>query len=147
MYNTSKNKKGTPTLRSISKLKDDLDKIFSLFIRLRDADNEGNCKCCTCGKYTIWNKNTDCGHFITRGALATRWEDKNCAAQCKSCNGFKGGEQDIFGKYIDKRWGEGTAEILQIKRHNSFKLDRIWMGEFIRIYTEKVNHLKSIKGL
>ena len=37
-------------MATISKLKKKLDKIFSEYIRLRDCDYKGNCKCISCGK-------------------------------------------------------------------------------------------------
>ena len=37
-------------MKTISKLKKELDKWFSLFIRLRDATDEGLVQCFTCGK-------------------------------------------------------------------------------------------------
>ena len=43
-------------LKSISKLKKELDKWFSLFIRLRFATKEGACQCFTCGKVAHYKK-------------------------------------------------------------------------------------------
>lgn len=38
--------------------KDKLDRIFSEYIRLRDADNNGYIRCISCGKIVFW-KDTD----------------------------------------------------------------------------------------
>lgn len=47
---------------------------------------------------------------MSRGCMSTRWEENNCAAQCKYCNGFRSGEQYQFAKNLDEKHGEGTAD-------------------------------------
>ena len=47
---------------TISKLKKKLDKIFSEFIRRRNADHLGRVKCFTCGVEKHW-KEQQAGHF------------------------------------------------------------------------------------
>jgi hypothetical protein len=49
-----------------SGLKTKLDDIFSLYIRLRDATDEGYVQCFTCGKVTYFQKGMQCGHFESR---------------------------------------------------------------------------------
>tara|TARA_R110000796_G_scaffold27488_10_gene75770 strand:- start:411 stop:638 length:228 start_codon:yes stop_codon:yes gene_type:complete len=39
-----------------------LDTVFSLYIRLREADNE-MVECYTCGKISHYKKGMQCGHF------------------------------------------------------------------------------------
>ena len=92
-----------------------LDKEFSLYIRRRQSVN-GIVKCFTCGKSDHW-QNMDCGHFQSRKHYATRWDEKNCQVQCKGCNVFRYGEQFLFGKNLDKLYGEGSAhQLLQESR-------------------------------
>ena len=90
-----------------------LDKVFSQFIRQRDANSKGICTCATCSKQ-LPIKEIHCGHFMSRRSMATRWHPLNCASQCPSCNTFNQGRQYEFSKYIDKRFGEGTAEMLSL---------------------------------
>ena len=59
---------------------DKADKWFSIYIRLRDANNEGICSCITCGKMFLW-KNVDCGHYVKRQFQGTRFNEKNSHAQ------------------------------------------------------------------
>ena len=59
---------------SPNKLKKELDMVFSLFIRAKYPK-----VCYTC-KAT--DKTLQCGHFITRNHLATRWLESNCRPQC-----------------------------------------------------------------
>ena len=88
------------------------DRLFSLWIRQRDAV-DGICKCITCGTPYPW-RSIHCGHFMSRGRESTRYHEKNTGCQCVSCNTFNQGRQFEFGLYIDKRYGEGTAEKLSI---------------------------------
>ena len=56
-------------------LKAKLDRIFSEYIRLRDANPQGYTVCISCGKIVPW-KESDCGHFINRSHMATRFKDR-----------------------------------------------------------------------
>lgn len=88
----------------------ELDRVFSIWIRKRDRN------CITCGSI----KQLQCGHFVSRRFFATRWDEKNCAAQCVSCNVFNQGVQHKFGQEIDKKYGAGTADKLWIQSRNRF---------------------------
>lgn len=88
------------------------DKWFSIWVRLRDADENGLAKCCTCGKM-IDVKYSDCGHFIKRQHMATRFDERNCACQCKKCNGFEQGRDVEFAEFIEKKYGGSV--LIQLK--------------------------------
>ena len=104
-----------------SKLVKKLDTIFSLYIRLRYAENE-IVECFTCGKQAHYKDNMQCGHFQSRRHYATRWNSINCQVQCKSCNVFQYGEQFVFGLRLNAKYGEGTAKKLQQKAKQLVKL-------------------------
>lgn len=93
------------------KLKDSIDKYFSLYIRLRYADEYGNTKCYTCDRVLPYKK-VHAGHFMSRGKLSTRWDDRNVQVQCYGCNISRYGNQYEFGKRLDKTYGEGFADYL-----------------------------------
>lgn len=119
--------------KSINQLVADLDKVFSIFIRLRDIDADGFSYCVTCGK-PMTLKTSQCGHFISRRHFATRWEEKNCAAQCYACNMHNQGRQYEFGLAIDNRFGVGTAQKLLIQSKNKFKKDKSILQILINKY-------------
>ena len=73
-------------MKTISKLKKELDKWFSLYIRLRDATDEGLVQCFTCGKVSHYKSGMQNGHFQSRKHLSTRWSETNCQVQCVGCN-------------------------------------------------------------
>ena len=135
-------------MKSISKLKKELDKFFSLFIRLRDAtDHEGLCQCITCGKVSHYKKGIQNGHFQSRRFMATRYEEQNCSSQCIACNLYRGGEQYRFALAIDSKYGEGTAQELEFLAKTSIKKIRVEYEEDIRYYKTLVNNLKKEKGI
>lgn len=101
---------------------------FSKYIRQRDADENGNCSCITCGLIRQW-KQMDCGHGIGRQHWGTRYNEKNNHAQCKRCNGFEGGKREVYKIEVDKRYGSGTWDKLELlsrvvsKKPSQFEVD------------------------
>ena len=70
-------------MKTISKLKKELDKWFSLYIRLRKATDTGLAQCYTCGKVDHYKK-LQCGHFQSRKFLPTRFNEQNCQVNALS---------------------------------------------------------------
>ena len=132
-------------MKTLSKLKKELDKWFSLYIRLRHASKDGIVKCFTCDKTkTAHYKKMHAGHFQSRKHHATRWHEDNVQVQCPKCNLFGQGEQYTFGKLLDVRVEEGTAEKLNLLATKStIKFMRCDYEELIKKYKEKVNALKA----
>ncbi len=117
-----------------------LDTLFSLYIRLRESDNE-MVKCFTCGKVSHYKKNMQCGHFQSRSAYSTRWDITNCQVQCYGCNVMQQGRQYQFGLNLEKKYGEGTAEKLLIKSKQTVKYSNEDLQELIQYYNNLVNQL------
>ena len=117
-----------------------LDTIFSQYIRMRNANANGIAECVTCGKKDHW-KSMDCGHFMSRKHLSTRWHEDNCQVQCKSCNVFRYGEQYKYSLWLGKK----KAEKLYLLSKTTLKLFDHDLLDMIKIYEEKVKVLK--KGL
>src|SRR5688500_14823181 len=91
-------------------MKDDkLWKIFSEYIRLRDANADGYCVCITSGRLIHW-KDCDAGHFISRRHMATKYDEQNVHAQRRFDNRFAAGEQFVYARAIDAKYGKGTAD-------------------------------------
>jgi hypothetical protein len=132
-------------MKSISKLKKELDKWFSLYIRLRYSEN-GLCQCFTCGKVDHYKK-LQCGHFQSRRHHATRWNEQNCQVQCVKCNMFEQGEQWKFGISLNAKYGEGTSNELEFLAHTTVKKNRVEYEDDIRYYKAVVENLKKEKGI
>lgn len=128
-------------------MKDDkLWKVFSIYIRMRDADKNGNIKCITSGRIIHW-KMADAGHFIPRRHMATKFDERNVHGQSRNSNRFNAGEQFVYAKNIDKKLGEGMADRLlalsrTTKKFHSFEIDAL-----TEHYKKEVARLKQEKGL
>jgi hypothetical protein len=125
-----------------SKVVKKLDAVFSEYIRLRNADKNGNVTCFTCGKVEYWKrKGMQAGHFQSRKHYATRWDEINVQVQCSGCNVFKYGEQYKFALNLDKQFGDGTAEELFIKAKEIVKFSTKELETLITYYKDQVNLL------
>ena len=119
-----------------------LDKIFSIWIRSKDADHAGMVECFTCGVTKSWKYEIDAGHFMGRGKYATRWDEQNVKPQCKSCNGFRSGEQYLFSKHLDEEYGKGTSDELVYQSNQLAKFTNDELLKKIEHFTELVKSLK-----
>ncbi|MBC8475089.1 MAG: recombination protein NinG [Bacteroidetes bacterium] len=134
--------------KTISKLKKELDTIFSVFIRLREANEYGYCQCFTCGVVRHYKDGMQNGHFQSRKHLSTRFsEDGNCEVQCVSCNIFGSGQQWKFGMNLDAKYGEGRAVELEFLARTTLKISRAEYEEKISYYKNLVENLKEEKGI
>ncbi len=115
-----------------------LDAIFSEYIRLRTANANGFVECVTCGKQDHW-RSMDCGHFISRKFMSTRWHEDNCQVQCKSCNVFRYGEQYKYSLWL----GAEKSDHLYRLSKQTLKLFDYDIQDMIEIYKEKVAELKK----
>ena len=134
-------------MKTISKLKKELDKWFSLYIRLREATSEGMVQCFTCGKVAHYKKGMQNGHFQSRRYHSTRWDERNCQVQCVGCNMFKSGEQWQFGMQLNGKYGVGTSNELEYIARQIQKFSRVDYEDKISYYKTLVNKLKKQKGI
>lgn len=132
----------------ITPLKTKLDNIFSLYIRLREATDEGFVQCFTCGKVRYFQDYMQCGHFQSRRHIATRFDEQNCQVQCANCNGnYNKGEQFKFSLALDSKYGKGTAEDLLYKAIKTLKIMPHEYKEKISYYKLIVENLLKEKNL
>jgi hypothetical protein len=122
-----------------TKLVKKLDTVFSQYIRQVNSVNE-IATCFTCGKQDHW-KNLQNGHFQSRRHYSTRWDEVNCQVQCAGCNVFKYGEQFIFGKNLDKRFGEGTSIELHQRANEIIKITNSELEDWIFKYQNLVSNM------
>tara|TARA_R100001244_G_C5130156_1_gene125564 strand:- start:361 stop:768 length:408 start_codon:yes stop_codon:yes gene_type:complete len=126
--------------KSLAKLKKEVDKWFSLYVRLKNALPNGLVICWTCSSVKHY-KEMHAGHFQSRRFLATRWNEENVMVQCPKCNLFSQGEQYIFGKLLDARIAEGTSDKLHKLARTTIKFMRCDYIEMIELYKCKAKKL------
>lgn len=121
---------------------------FSLYIRLRDAAPfTGLCVCITCG-HAYHYKQMDAGHFIAwNKGNATKYHEQNVNAQCKRCNGFGAGEQYVYAKAIDRKYGPGTADRLFVASKTSKKFFPFELKELAKYWKKLALQLKAEKKI
>lgn len=122
--------------KALKKFIREADRAFSIFVRFSASDYRGKVFCVTCGAQESWC-DVDCGHYEERGNFAIRYELKNCGPQCKKCNQAKGGMKEVFGQYIEQKYGAGTCKYLKSLTRSNFKIEREWLKGIIEKFTIK----------
>jgi hypothetical protein len=126
---------------SFQNLVDDLDQVFSQYIRLRDSDENGIATCFTCGAKAPYKEHQN-GHFIPRRHLATRWHEQNCQDQCPGCNEFKAGNLDAFEKNLEILQ-PGLPDMLRELSNEVTKPTRDELKQLIMNYRLKVRNMEK----
>ncbi len=98
-------------------LRDDLDYVYSQWVRISASGSDGMCECYTCGKIYRY-QNMDCGHFIPRDNNGTRFLPENTKPQCKTCNQYKDGNEEAFAIHLELD-GISVAWLRQVGREVS----------------------------
>lgn len=119
-----------------SKLVKKLDTVFSQYIRLSNADNNGYCTCVTCNKTFFW-KEIQAGHFMSRKHYSTRWDERNVKPQCLRCNIYNQGEGYLYSLYL----GDKLSKKLLEESRELRKFTNIELEEMIADYSERVKKL------
>lgn len=96
--------------------KDTAWKWFSLYIRLRDAMQNGYVKCCTCSVIKHFKIDMSAGHYYTKGAFKRiEFDERNVHSQCfYSCNKMKSGNLSIYTEYMKNRYGTEIFDQLHL---------------------------------
>lgn len=96
--------------RTRASWKKEADMWFSRFIRQRD---KGRC-------YTCPNSNDpkkmQCGHFVPRQYISTRYDEINNHCQCYACNMLYNGQPDIYAINLKRDYGNDIIEKLNALR-------------------------------
>jgi hypothetical protein len=126
-------------LEPVKILIDDYDIIFSQLIRLMYADEHGQVKCYTCETVKHW-KHMQCGHFVSRAEMPTRFSVKNCRPQCKVCNEDKRGNLAVFAERLEAD-EPGIVAILQEQARGIQDYGRDELKALIADSTRRVKQL------
>lgn len=119
-----------------------LDHVFSTYIRLRDADEDGKIHCPLCPEKVYW-KSADAMHYVRRANHATRWHEKNVNGGCFTCNRIRGGELDVYAVWLDNKYGPGTSDELRRLGRTHVKFSESELREKIAHYRSLVRELKK----
>ena len=116
-------------------LEDELDKVCSEYVRLRDK------KCVCCGStYRL-----ECGHFVKRSNQFLRFDTVyNLNAQCHRCNGLHNSDRSAYTTYLVRKHGAGIVEVLKKASpltHFSWSIPEL--REMLQRMKQKLSDLKG----
>lgn len=123
---------------------DKLDRIFSKYIRLRDAMPSGFIRCISCGQIKEFDR-FDCGHYYSRMHMSTRWDEDNCNAECSLCNRFSAEHLIGYRENLIKKIGENRFKLLEVKAHQTKQWSEFELKMLCEYYQKKVKELSKEK--
>lgn len=145
MYYLKNKKKKSTAKRKVNYI-DKLDKVFSKFIRLRDASPSGLFKCISCGKIKPIEQ-ADCGHYFSRRHMNTRYDEKNCHAECRACNRFDAEHLIGYRENLIQKIGIDEYNKLSVRVNLTYQWSDFEIKELIKYYTARAELLKRQKGI
>ena len=141
-----KRKRSEKKSPSLSALVERLDKVFSKYIRLRDAMPSGMFRCISCGKIKPIEQ-ADCGHFHSRTHMSTRFDEDNCHAECRYCNRFSADHLIGYRENLIRKIGEQRFLLLDVKAHETRKWSHFELEQLAKYYKKLVEKLQKEKGI
>jgi hypothetical protein len=137
-----KPKKGLKSKIKPLTLVEKLDRVFSQYVRKSSADDTQMGLCYTCGVRLHWKK-LQCGHFMSRKHMATRWSLRNCRPQCSGCNEVKGGNLEVYAERLKLEYGDQILLSLATISASSKKFSKVELQQMIDEYTDLNKKFKN----
>jgi hypothetical protein len=126
---------------TVKSLKAEVWDLFSEYIRKRDADANGYCKCCTCGKVDFW-KNMQAGHYISRRHNRILFDERNVNAQCAGCNCFGHGKEAAYKEFMLKKYSQATIDTLEYFKRQQYQFTVFELKQMKKMYQEKLSWMR-----
>ena len=142
LFPTAKKSGGRKPVDLVKKL----DKVFSAYIRLRDAMPSGCFRCISCGQIKRFEQG-DCGHYHSRTHMATRWEPDNCHMECRACNRASSDHLIGYRRNLIVKIGLDRINRLEMMARSSKHWMDFELQEKIDYFTQEVKRLSTEKGI
>lgn len=148
MYYLKKKKSDNPKKRQASQatLVKKLDKVFSQYIRLRDAFPNGTFRCISCGRIKPFEQ-ADAGHYHSRKHMSTRFDEENVSSECRACNRFSADHLIGYRENLIRKIGTQRFQLLEVKAHQTKKWSCFELEQLIKYYSVLVKKLSDEKGI
>jgi len=134
---------------TITQLKKKAWKLCSEYIRRRDSDSNGMCRCITCGNLAHW-KEQQAGHFIDGRTNAILFDERGIYAQCTACNIFGRGKPLDYMRALEGMLGQNEAlnlrDDLMGRKKKALQFKSYELEELIEEYKIKIKHIIAVKG-
>ncbi len=128
--------------KTIARLVDDAAVLLQKIRRMESADENGYCRCVTCGKVEHY-KNMDGGHYIPRTKTATKLERYNINVQCKSCNMYRKEESKCkYSIYMIETYGYDYVKWLNDESKKVKKWVRSEVEDIIQRFKAELKELE-----
>ena len=122
-------------------------KVFSQYIRLKYANEEGIVECYTCGIKKYWNEGMQAGHGFTGRGNSILFDERIVRPQCERCNWALEGNYDIFHQKLVEEYGPGILKEMNEQKKLKKEFSQEELDELYIHYGEEVVKLKAkIKG-
>ena len=127
---------------------EELDKVFSFFIRLRDSRPDGRCQCISCGKIVPFAE-IQAGHYRSRGNMSTRWNPDNVNGECVVCNlQLRNGDHLLdYRANLIRKIGENKVKWIDAYSREPYKYSDFELIIMIKDYSKKCLALSEEKGI
>jgi hypothetical protein len=122
------------------------DNAFSIYIRVRDADSNGMCKCISSGKLFHWTQ-CDAGHFINRKHLSLRFNECNVNAQSRSDNRWDEGNLEGYRRGLIEKYGPDIIDKLYAMKNQVKKFSDFEIKAMTKHFKSEADKIKKEKGL
>lgn len=118
-----------------------LDTVFSKFIRRRDCGfGFGHCISC---EVPITFNSCDCGHYEGRRNMSVRYDEKDCNAQCRTCNQQLDGNRTGYRLGLIEKIGLESVLDLEQRKNNLNQLKEFELEELIATYSRKLKEVEK----
>lgn len=131
--------------KTITKLKKEADRLYSIWLRKSSATKKGIVTCVTCNKKAFWKgEYMQCGHYESRKYLNIRYEPTNTHVQCRDCNVFQKGNYPEYALFMLKKYGKKKMEELALLKKKKAGYDRESYEYLITYLESKIELLVHI---
>lgn len=132
------------------KLKEKAWKLCSIYVRLKNANESGFCRCFTCEKWSHW-RNFHAGHFVDGRGNSILFDTRGIRPQCYLCNIHKSGNPIEFMIALEQEMGKRKAmkirDELVIAKRQPKSMSEFDYEELITDFDSKITDLLEEKGL
>ena len=101
------------------------DRVFGAYIRSLSRT------CYSCKR--TYPHDLQCGHFMSRRYIKTRWSELNCHPQCNECNVEKHGNLEAYEMWLRADYGDETIDMLKMA---AIKGGKVSLMEIENVITE-----------
>jgi hypothetical protein len=122
-------------------LTEDLDRIFSRYIRLYYMEPDGRVPCFTCDKKFSMSDIQN-GHYIHRQDMGLRFLSENCRPQCPTCNTRHNDDKEPYRSRLEKE-KPGITDWLEEQARLVAKPTRSELKELLVQYRYKLKIAES----